>query len=374
VRITRSLVTSLLLLGLASTSASAQTRRVTGRVTTEGSNDPIVAASVSVIGTTLGGVTTNDGRFSINVPAGPVTLRVRRIGYVPKVVNVNASLTEVNVSLTKDVLELDKQVITGTATTVAAVNAANAVTVVSGERLNRVPAQTIDNALQGKVPGAVISTNSGAPGGGTQVQIRGISTINSSFSPLYVVDGVIVSNASIPNGLNVVSQASRTGTAGNSSSSQDQMVNRIADLNPNDIESIQVLKGPSASSIYGSLGTNGVIIITTKQGRSGKPQVDLTQRFGQSRLANKIGLRCFTSAAEVAAAGLKSAGMDSIAFNAAPVKCNDFEDQLYNSNHALDYQTIGSIRGGTDSGLNYFVSGLGKNSAKFLLERISRVI
>jgi TonB-linked SusC/RagA family outer membrane protein len=350
-----------LLLGLASTSASAQTRRITGRVTSEGSNDPIVAASVSVIGTTLGGVTTNDGRFSINVPAGPVTLRVRRIGYTPKIVNVSASLTEVNVALSKDVLELDKQVITGTATTVASINAANAVTVVSGERLNRVPAQTIDNALQGKVPGAVISTNSGAPGGGTQVQIRGISTINSSFSPLYVVDGVIVSNASIANGLNVVSQASRTGTAGNFSSSQDQQVNRIADLNPNDIESIQVLKGPSASSIYGSLGTNGVIIITTKQGRSGKPQVDLTQRFGQSRLANKIGLRCFGSGAEVTAAGFtaaKTPGIDAAAFDAAPVKCHDYEEEFYNSNHSLDYQTIGSIRGGTDSGLNFFVSGL----------------
>lgn len=357
-RITRSLVTSLLLLGLASTSAMAQTRRITGRVTAEGGSDPIVAASVSVVGTTLGAVTSEDGRFSVSVPSGPVTLRVRRIGYVPKVVNMSASLSEMNISLVKDVLELDKQVITGTATTVASVNAANAVAVVSGERLNRVPAQTIDNALQGKVPGAVISTNSGAPGGGTQVQIRGISTINSSFSPLYVVDGVIVNNSGIPNGLNVISQASRQGTNGNFSSSQDQIVNRIADLNPNDIENIQVLKGPSASSIYGSLGTNGVIIITTKQGRSGKPQVDLTQRFGQSRLSNKLGLRCFGSAAEVTAAGFTASGMNAAAFDAAPVKCHDYEEELYNSNRSVDYQTIGSVRGGTDSGLNYFASGL----------------
>jgi len=354
VRITRSFITSLLLLGLASTSAMAQTRRITGRVTAEGTTDPVVAASVQVVGTTLGGVTTEDGSFNISVPEGPATLRIRRIGYAAKTVNISAGMSDVNVALTKDVLELDKQVITGTATTVSSVNAANAVTVVSGERLNRVPAQTIDNALQGKVPGAVISTNSGAPGGGTQVQIRGISTINSSFSPTYVVDGVIVSNSAIANGLNVITGAA----GGNFSSSQDQLVNRVADLNPNDIESIQVLKGPSASSIYGSLGTNGVIIITTKQGRAGKPQIDLTQRFGQSRLSNEIPLRCFASAADVTAAGYTDPGMDAAAWTAATVKCHDYQQELYNSNHALDYQTIGSVRGGTDGGLNYFVSGL----------------
>src|SRR5438046_2527409 len=292
----RSSVFSLLLLVFVSASAFAQARRVSGRVTVEGSGEPLVAASVSVVGTSLGTYTDDQGRFSLNVPDGPVTLRIRRIGYLVKTQAVSAGDTDVNIALGRDVLQLETQVVTGTATTVSSVNAANAVTVVSGEKLNRVPAQTIDYALQGKIPGAIITQNSGAPGGGVQVQLRGVSTINSSFLPLYVIDGVIIDNSQIANGLNAITQAA----GGQFPSSQDQRVNRTADINPNDIESVQVLKGPSASSIYGSRGTNGVIIITTKQGQAGKTTLDLTQRFGTARISNKIGMRCFGSGAEYA--------------------------------------------------------------------------
>jgi TonB-linked SusC/RagA family outer membrane protein len=243
--------------------------------------------------------------------------------------------------------------VTGAATTVSSANAANAVTVVSSERLNRVPSQTIDQALQGKIPGALITQNSGAPGGGTQIQLRGISTINAGFQPLYVIDGVIVDNSSISNGLNVISQASRAGTLGQFSSTQDQTVNRASDINPNDIESVQVLKGPSASSIYGSRGTNGVIIITTKQGQTGaRPSLDVQQRFGTTRLANKIGIRCFATAADV-----RAAGFDSTGFGAAVNKCNDYQDQLYGET-PLNYQTIASLRGGSTAGTTYFISGV----------------
>lgn len=345
----RSSVVSLLLLALFSASAFAQTRRVSGRVTVEGSGEPLVAASVNVVGTALGTYTDDQGRFSLNVPEGPATLRVRRIGYAQKTIAVPAGTTDLNVALARDVLQLETQVVTGTATTVSSVNAANAVTVVSSERLNRVPAQTIDYALQGKVPGALISQNSGAPGGGTQIQLRGVSTLNAGFQPLYVVDGVIVDNSSISNGLNVISQSAR----GNFASSQDQTVNRASDINPNDIESVQILKGPSASSIYGSRGTNGVIIITTKQGvAGGKPTLDLQQRFGTARISNKLGLRCFASGADVVAAGFDSTG-----FGAATNKCHDYEQELYGE-HPFNYQTIGSLRGGSSSGTTYFVSGL----------------
>jgi len=346
------------LLALFGSSAWAQTRRISGRVTVEGTTDPVPAATVNVVGTTLGAITGDDGRFSVSAPAGPVTLRVRRIGYTPRTLPVSSALTEVTVSLTRDVLELDRQVITGTATTVASVNAANAVAVVSGERLGRVQAQTIDNALQGKVPGAVISSNNGAPGGGTQIQLRGVSTINAGFSPLYVVDGVIVSNASISNGLNVITQASRSGGVANRASTQDQQVNRIADLNPNDIESIQVLKGPSASSIYGSKGTNGVIVITTKQGRAGKTTLDISQRLGTYTLANKIGpFLCFKSAEEADDYGAIGGGLDGQLFNAATNKCRDIEEEFY-GNESLSYQTVASIRGATTGGTNFFISGL----------------
>lgn len=347
---------SLVMLGLFGTSAWAQTRRITGRVTAEGNNEPVASATVSVVGTTLGAITDADGKFTVPAPAGPATLRVRRIGYTPKTVSVTATLSDVAISMTRDVLELDKQVITGTATSIASANAANAVTVISSEQLNRVPAQTIDNALQGKIPGALVTSNSGAPGGGIQVQLRGVNTINGAFQPIYVVDGVIVSNTSISTGLNLITQASRT----NSASSQDQMVNRVADLNPNDIESVQVLKGPSASSIYGSVGGNGAIVITTKKGRAGKTTLDVTQRLGTYMLSNKLGpFYCFSSAEEAQAAGWIG-GNDGALWTAASTKCHDFEEELY-GNNKLSYQTIASLRGQSTSGTNFFVSGLAQH-------------
>jgi TonB-linked SusC/RagA family outer membrane protein len=347
----------MLLLVFTSLSALAQTRTVSGRVTVEGSNEPLVAASVSVVGTSVGTYTDDQGRYTVTVPAGPATLRVRRIGYVQKTVAVPSGDTQADIGLSRDVLQLETQVITGTATTVSSVNAANAVTVVTGEKLNRAPAQTIDYALQGKIPGAVVTQNSGAPGGGVQVQLRGISTINASFLPLYVIDGVIVDNSQIANGLNAITQAA----GGNFPSTQDQRVNRTADINPNDIESIQVLKGPSASSIYGSRGTNGVIVITTKQGVAGKTTLDFTQRFGTASIANKLGMRCFGSGQEYADwtgdTDPAAIAADIALYNAATNKCHDYEQELYGE-HPFNYQTIGSMRGQTPGGTNYFVSGL----------------
>jgi TonB-linked SusC/RagA family outer membrane protein len=353
---------SLMMLALFGTSAWAQTRRITGRVTAEGTNDPVASATVSVVGTTLGAITDADGKFTVPAPAGVATLRVRRIGYTPKTVSVSAALSDVAVAMARDVLELDKQVITGTATSISSANSANSITVISAENLNRVPAQTIDNALQGKIPGALVTQNSGAPGGGLQVQIRGINTINGSFQPLYVVDGVIVNNSAVQTGLNVITQASRSGGVANFAASQDQMVNRIADLNPNDIESVQVLKGPSASSIYGSVGANGVIVITTKKGRAGKTALDVTQRFGTYRLANKLGpFFCYKTAEEAASAGWIGSGKDATLFNESTNKCHDYEEELYGSNKALSYQTVASLRGQSTSGTNFFVSGLAQH-------------
>ena len=355
---------ALALLALCATSASAQQRRITGRVTGQGNGEPLGAAAVSVVGTTTGTYTNDQGVFSVLAPDGNVTLRVRRIGYRQTTVAVAPTQNEVNVALERDVLQLETQVVTGTATVVSSVNAANDVAVVSGDRLNQVPSQTIDQALQGKVSGAVISTNSGAPGGGTQVQIRGTSTILGNFNPLYVVDGVIVNNSTIQNGLNSITAAS-SGASANYASSQDQNVNRIADLNPSDIESLQILKGPSASSIYGSKGANGVIIITTKQGHSGRPTVEFQQRVGANYLANKLGLRCFSNAQAwtdylgldpTAASDTADYRTETEFFNENNTGCHDYEQEFY-GNNPLSYQTTASVRGGTGGGTTYYVSG-----------------
>lgn len=360
---TRSLLFSLLPLALFSASAFAQTRLVSGRVTVEGSGEPIVAASVNVVGTTLGTYTDDQGRFTVSVPTGPATLRVRRIGYTQKVVDVPAGAGEVNVSLVRDVLQLETQVVTGQATSVSSRNIANAVTVVTGEKLNRAPAQALDQALQGKVPGAVITQNSGAPGGGTQVQLRGVTSINASSSPLYVIDGVVVDNTAISNGLNSISGAA----GGNLASNQDQQVNRIADINPQDIETIEVLKGASAGAIYGSRGSNGVIVITTRRGTAGKPVVGFTQRFGTQSISNKLGSRCFGSGQEYADwtgdTAPAAIAADIALYDAATVKCHDYEQELYGRKD-LSYETDMSIRGGTAAGgTTYFVAGTVRHDA-----------
>jgi TonB-dependent starch-binding outer membrane protein SusC len=345
---------------LTASSAQAQQRRITGRVASMDGGAPLSTASVHVAGTTIGTYTNEAGQFSVLAPPTTVTLRVRRIGFQQRSIVVPAGQNDVVVTLVKDVLELEAQVVTGTTTKVSSLNAANAVTVVGSEALTRVTASTIDNALAGKIAGATITQNSGAPGGGGQVQLRGVSSINATYSPLYVVDGVIVNNMTIASGMNVISGSAR----GNFSSSQDQSVNRIADLNPNDIESVQVLKGASASSIYGSKGTNGVIIITTKQGSAGATTGDFTQRVGRSMLSNSLGARCFTSAAEYGDWAVKIAGANKAAamadYDAAAVKCHDYEKEFYD-NDDLAYESVASIRGGLSTGTNYFLSGLVKH-------------
>ena len=340
----RSSVLSLVLLAFASASALAQTRQVTGTVTSD-NGDPLVSASVNVVGTSVGTYTDDRGRFTLTVPDRPVTLRVRRIGYALKQIDVPVGTSDVSVSLARDVLQLETQVVTGQATTVSSQRAATSVAVVSGEQLARVPAQTIENALQGKVPGAVISQNSGAPGGGMQLQIRGTNTINAGFQPLYVIDGVVVNNGAISIGTNSITFA-----GGGIASNQDQQVNRIADINPSEIEDIQVLKGPAAGAIYGSSGSNGVVIITTKRGMTGRPEVNFIQRFGTQSLAKKFDLRCYTLAEAQAAFGITPGEYHG---------CVDFQDELY-GNHFLSYETDMSVRGGS-GGTTYFLSGLAKH-------------
>ena len=371
----RIIIAGLVLGALPSLVAAQGTRRITGLVTEAGSQQPLAAATVQVVGTNFGVQTGEDGRFSVLAPQfGTATLRVRRIGFKARLVPVEQSQGEVNVALEQDVLQLETQVVTGQATAVSSRNAANAVTVVSGEQVNRVPAATLDNALQGKVAGAVISQNSGAPGGGTQVLIRGTNTINGQYQPLYVIDGVIANNDAYPNGLNAITlagpatPAALAGAGGVSQagaaivSVQDQQVNRIADLNPNDIESIEILKGPSAGAIYGSKGANGVVIITTKQGRAGKPAVSLTQRVGSQWLAKEYDLRCFSEQEATDYINAHSAQFHFTAdqyFAANPYAgCTDPQKQLFNGD-GPSYETAASLRGGASSA-TYFLAATAK--------------
>ena len=335
--------------------AQQGTTKVTGKVVDAAEHEPLAAAAVLVTGTTIGMNTSDSGTFTIRLPADAKTLTVRRIGYTAVTVPVVAGKTEYTIALAKDVLRLEQQVVTGVATTVSTQNAANAVAVVNTQEVTEVPAPTVENALQGQVPGAVISQNNGgAPGGGMQIQVRGITSINAAASPLYVIDGVLVNNETINGGTNALTLASGRNGAPNQ---EDNSPNRIADINPDDIESIQVLKGASASAIYGSKASSGVVIITTKKGAAGHAVWNLSQKVGQFQAAKSYPLQTFPTLASAEAWGA-SDGVAKSKIDATYQGPQDFQSSLYGNGQA-SYETDASVSG-TLAQTQYFLSVLGK--------------
>jgi TonB-linked SusC/RagA family outer membrane protein len=344
--------TALLFSLLTAQFAAAQVRQITGRVTNTQTQQGVGEATVAVSGTGIVAETNNQGIYQLNAPEGDVSLVFRAIGFKRQQLAVAASQQTADVALEPDAFNLEEIVITGQATGIERQNLPNDVSTISSSELNRAPAPTLESALQGKIPGAYIQANSGAPGGGYQLNLRGVSTINASVDPLYVVDGIVVSNAAIPNGQNAVSCAQCGGNPRN----QDNPVNRIADLNPEDIERIEVLKGGSAAAIYGSKATNGVVVITTKRGKVGKPQFTISQKFGAYSRANELGSRTFNTLDEAL-----TVFSDTAAVTAAfqPGRSFNFEDELY-GRRALSSETSASVSGGTDN-TKYYISGLIKN-------------
>ncbi len=249
-------------IGTVSTAADAQTRMIVGRVDDSTFNQPLNTGLIRVLGTPIQAQLRVDGTFILHVPVREVTLSFEAKGYRAKEVRVPGRDETVVMNVARDVFELSTVVVTGQGTGVERRNLANSVARVGSEDISRVPTASIDDALRGKVAGANFQSKGGAPGGGIAVRLRGITSIMGSAEPLFIVDGIIVSNVSIPPGTNAVTQGER----GLIASSQENALNRISDINPNDIESIEILKGASASALYGSKASNGVVIITTKRG------------------------------------------------------------------------------------------------------------
>ncbi len=332
--------------------AAAQTRTITGTVTDAETGQPLEGARVSVRGTALSTTSGAGGRFTLgNVPEGNIVVAIRRIGHNFADLPLPAGQNELRAILTRDPLRLSDVVVTGQATGVERRNLANAVATVSGEEVSRVSAQTVEQALQGKVIGASIQANSGAPGGGMQMKMRGVTSINGSSEPLYVVDGVVVSNVAIPSNQNAVTKSTQ---GSNPSLTQDNQVNRIADLNPNDIENIEVLKGASASAIYGSRASNGVVIITTRRGRSGERVVNATQRIGFSKISHTLGSRTFNTLAEAIAAWGPSAA------NYYKQGVTYDQERELAGRTPVSSESVVDVSGG-DADTRYFASGLWKH-------------
>lgn len=260
---------------------------VKGNVAEEKSKLPLSGVNVAVKGTNSGAITDFDGNFQLNVSSFPATLVFSSLGYASTEINVDGP-TDLQVNMNESATGLDEVVVTGLASSVKRGNLANAVATVSAEELVGTTSQsTVDGALYGKIPGVNITSTSGAPGGGFALRLRGISSINGNNQPLIIVDGVYYNNVEIPTGLRFASGANR----GN----EENSGNRMADLDPNDIKNIEILKGSSAAAIYGQRGNAGVILITTKRGQQGKTRISFNQSLGVSTIANPLGMRSWTA-------------------------------------------------------------------------------
>ena len=252
----------LTLLLIASTNSFAQTK-ISGTITNERTSAPAAGATITVKNTKRSAVADDAGRFSIEASSGDI-LVITMVGYVKKEITVGKN-SNIQVKLSESSSQLDDVVVIGYGRTKRK-DVTGSISSVTGEELRRTVPTTIDQALQGKVAGVMVQQISGQPGGGVSIQIRGVSSISGNNSPLYVIDGVIIPSSGDP---------------GSGS-------NPLNTINPSEIESIDVLKDASASAIYGSQATNGVIVITTKRGKSGTPTISYDSYYGFQAIPKKL--------------------------------------------------------------------------------------
>jgi len=320
---------------------------VSGRVTEATNNNPVAGASVLVTGTSVGTTTDADGRFTVSVPSGKTQLTISFAGFKSQTLAVGSG--PLQVKLAEDFGKLEEVVISGLTTTVKRSNLANAVATINSKQLTgTAPAQTFDAALSGKIPGATINANSGAPGGGISVKLRGVTSVFGNTQPLFVVDGVFVDNTATPSNTNFVTNAQGAGN----STTQDNPSSRIADINPQDIENVEVLKGASAAAIYGSKAAAGVVIITTKRGRAGKTRVNFSQDIGVVKVQHLLGVRTWDL--QKVTDGHPG---DETKFNDALAagKIYDYEKEVFGNTGFITNSRI-SVSGGNDK-TSLFLSG-----------------
>lgn len=318
----------------------AQNKLIKGRVTDE-SNNPVPNASVVVKGAKAGAVTDASGNYSITVPSSTTTLVFSSLNFTSQDVAVGGR-SEINVKLVASISTLQDVVVVGYGTTKKATLTGSVATVKSSE-IENTPFTSIDKALQGKVAGLQSVASSGQPGATQEIVIRGLSSISASNQPLWIVDGIILNTGDI----------SRLQTT----------ANILSTLNPNDIESVTVLKDAASTSIYGSRGANGVIIVTTKKGRSGKTRVRFDMESGKSDIAYENSLYRPLNAQEfldLTREGLVNAGASAASINSTLASFglgNGIDFNWYDAVTRIAGQRLYNISldGGNDR-TNFFIS------------------
>lgn len=325
---------------------------ISGKVSDKTSAIGLAGASVTVKGTRYGTGTDIDGNYRIiaTLKQGSYTLVFSSVGAKTEQLPITiGSETEyrIDAQLSEEVSSLDEIIVTGTSAGTTRRQIGSYISSVKAEDLTKGATGNVLAALQGKTAGAQITQNSGDPAGGISVRLRGISSISSSSEPLYIVDGVIVNNAT-----NRVTNTSGNYDGNNFVGTIGQ--NRLADINPGDIERIEVLNGAAAAAIYGSRANAGVIQIFTKRGRNGAPQLSFSTSLTRSSLRKKV---------EVNRAPTKFGGSPDVQtqdiltpalVTTTPVTRYDYQDDIFRN--ALGTDNTVSVTGGTDK-TKYFASG-----------------
>lgn len=308
-----------------------QPNKITGAVTDATTREPLIGVNISVDGTTKGVNSDINGKYSIEIPNNNATLVFSYIGYETVKISVSGKTT-IDVSLIPNITNLDEVIVVGYGQQRKS-DFTGSISTVKDKDLILLPTQRADQALQGRAAGVSVTNTDGAPGGNTTIRIRGSNSLTGNSNALVVIDGL-----------------------------QD---GELKSLNPNDIESVEVLKDASAAAVYGSRGANGVILITTKKGKAGKPVINYNFSEGIQRLTKTLDLM---NAGEFAhAANEFSATLDEDyppsgfkPFTDAEVANfeknggTDWQREVYKTGKIINHQF--SIGGGTDK-MNYFVSG-----------------
>ncbi|HEX5438407.1 MAG TPA: SusC/RagA family TonB-linked outer membrane protein, partial [Gemmatimonadaceae bacterium] len=327
---------------IASTAAAQGTATIRGTVTDSATGQPIENVQVTIPGTTTGTLTDVQGRYTLgNVTAGTLTVRAQVIGYTQgeRQITVAAGDTATaNFGLRQTAVQLGGVVVVGYGTENRS-QVTGAVTTVSGADVANTPVAGVDAALQGKAPGVQVTQNSGDPGNGISVRVRGAASISASNQPLYVVDGVPVQSEDF-------AQLSPSG----------QGLTAITGLDPNDIASITVLKDAASAAIYGSRASNGVVMITTKRGQAGKARFTLDAYTGWQNVAHRLSLMNAQQYVAYMNEGADNDGEDEpfTSLTDTTYGYDDWQSAIFRTAPVSNIHL--GVSGGTDQ-LRYFVDG-----------------
>ena len=261
-----------LLLSVALGRAEAQDRTISGRVVDRATNEGLPGVTVLVKGTQIGSATNADGTFSLAAPASATTLRISSVGFT----SIDQPITDgpMTIALVTDTKQLNEVVVTALGLEANRDQLGTAQATVQGTALVRSGETSVITALSGKTPGVLVTRTSGDPGASANILIRGASTITGNLQPLIVVDGIPVFNSSVgDDGI-----ISSNGGSGSNQTNGVVQASRLNDINPDDIATMEILKGAAASAVWGSRAANGVIVITTKKGHSADGKINVSYR------------------------------------------------------------------------------------------------